>query len=117
MLKRLMWKDLKKDVTLMAEKTPLLVVNNLKKYFQIKTPMFQKDKNLLKAVDDVSFYIDKGETFGLVGESGCGKSTLGRTIIRLYEPSGGEIIYDGVNIAEMSEKELQIGRASCRERV
>ncbi len=90
----------------MAEKTPLLVVNNLKKYFQIKTPMFQKEKNLLKAVDDVSFYIDKGETFGLVGESGCGKSTLGRTIIRLYEPSGGEIIYDGVNIAEMTEKEL-----------
>jgi len=60
----------------------------------------------LKAVDDVSFYINRGETFGLVGESGCGKSTMGRTIIRLYDATGGEVLFDGVNLTAMSEKKL-----------
>jgi oligopeptide transport system ATP-binding protein len=68
--------------------------------------MFQKERNMLKAVDDISFFIHKGETFGLVGESGCGKSTTGRCLVRLYEPTGGEIIYDGVDIANLSEKEM-----------
>ncbi len=90
----------------MAEKQPLLQINGLKKYFNVATPMFQKEKNKLKAVDDINFFIHKGETFGLVGESGCGKSTTGRCIIRLYEPTGGEIIYDGVDIAKLSEKQL-----------
>ncbi|MBM7562078.1 ABC transporter ATP-binding protein [Fusibacter tunisiensis] len=90
----------------MENKRPLLEVRNLKKYFPVKTPMFQKEKNLLKAVDGISFFIHKGETFGLVGESGCGKSTTGRCLVRLYEPSGGEIIYDGVDIAGLSEKEM-----------
>lgn len=90
----------------MAEKQPLLEIRNLKKYFNVKTPLFQKEKNLLKAVDDISFVIHKGETFGLVGESGCGKSTTGRSIVRLYEPTGGEIIYDGVDIASLSEKQM-----------
>lgn len=90
----------------MAEKKPLLEVRNLKKYFPVKTPMFQKEKNLLKAVDDLSFFINKGETFGLVGESGCGKSTIGRCVVRLYEPTDGEIIFDGVDIAKLSDKEL-----------
>lgn len=60
----------------------------------------------MKAVDDVSFHIDRGETFGLVGESGCGKSTMGRTIIRLYNVTGGEIFFDGTNLTAMSEKNL-----------
>jgi peptide/nickel transport system ATP-binding protein len=64
----------------------------------------------VKAVDDVSFSIRKGETFGLVGESGCGKTTIGRTIIRLTEPTGGEAIVDGVNMFKMSRKNLRIAR-------
>ena len=74
----------------MAEvKKPLLEVKHLKKYFQV-------GKNqTLKAVDDITLNIYKGETLGLVGESGCGKSTFGRTVIHLYEPTGGQVIYDG----------------------
>ncbi len=90
----------------MPDKQPLLEIKNLKKFFDVKTPLFQKEKNKLKAVDDISFVIHKGETFGLVGESGCGKSTTGRCIVRLYEPTGGEIIYDGVNIAGLTDKQM-----------
>jgi len=75
-----------------AEKKPLLEVKHLKKYFKV-------GKNqILKAVDDVSLDIYKGETLGLVGESGCGKSTFGRTVIQLYEPTEGRIVYDGREI-------------------
>ncbi len=84
----------------------LLEVKNLKKYFPIKKSFFGKALTNVKAVDDVSFTINKGETFGLVGESGCGKSTTGRTLIRLYEPTAGEIIFDGEDIAKKSNKEL-----------
>ena len=87
---------------------PLLVVNNLVKYFSTK-------KGRLHAVDDVSFQIDKGRTLGMVGESGCGKSTTGRSILRLIEPTSGEIIFDNVAVNRLSDSE--IGRASCRERV
>ncbi|MGM8213795.1 ABC transporter ATP-binding protein [Virgibacillus sp. W0430] len=74
----------------MTEK--LLEINRLKKYFYIDR------RTRLKAVDDVTFHIIKGETYGLVGESGCGKSTIGRTILQLYEKTGGEIIYEGRNV-------------------
>ena len=77
----------------------LLEVKNLKKYFPVKN-------QFLKAVDDVSFSIEKGETMGLVGESGCGKSTTARTIIRIYKPDGGEIIFDHNNIASITQKQL-----------
>ena len=70
-------------------KNILIEVNNLKKYFPVKTGFMKM--NYVKAVDDVSFYIEKGETLGLVGESGCGKTTLGRTILRLHEPTEGKI--------------------------
>lgn len=84
----------------------LLEVKNLKKHFPIKRGFFGKTNVAVKAVDDISFSIKKGETFGLVGESGCGKSTTGRTLIRLYVPTAGEIIFDGVDIAHMKESEL-----------
>ena len=71
----------------------LVEVKNLKEYFNISTGVF--DSKPLKAVDDVSFSIRKGETLGLVGESGCGKTTVGRTILHLYKPTAGEIIFDG----------------------
>ncbi len=85
----------------------LLEVKNLKKYFEINKGFFGRSKEYVQAVDDISFFIRKGETLGLVGESGCGKSTTGRTIIRLYEPTAGEIIYDGVDISELSENDLK----------
>lgn len=72
--------------------TPILEVKNLKMYFNTKK---RGKKTVTKAVDDVSFSINKGEVFGLVGESGCGKTTTGRTIIRLYDPTDGEVYYDG----------------------
>ncbi len=77
----------------------LVEVKNLKKYFRVRG-------GALKAVDDVSFFIRRGETLGLVGESGCGKTTVGRTLIRIYQPSDGEVWFDGVNIAKHSEKQL-----------
>jgi len=84
----------------MSEEKYILEVKNLKEYFPVNVG-FLKTKDL-KAVDDVSFKIKKGETLGLVGESGCGKTTLGRTVMFLYKPTGGEIYYDGklVNDAE-----------------
>ncbi len=82
-------------------KKPLVSVKNLKKYFNIGRG------KILKAVDGISFDIYPGETFGLVGESGCGKSTAGRTIIRLYEPTDGETIFDGKNIYDISRSEIQ----------
>ncbi|MBQ3110645.1 MAG: dipeptide ABC transporter ATP-binding protein [Clostridia bacterium] len=75
---------------------PLIEVNGLSKYFDVNTGLFKTKK--LKAVDNVSFAIKKGETLGLVGESGCGKTTVGRTILHLYNPTSGEIIYDGKQI-------------------
>lgn len=84
----------------------LLEVKNLKKYFTKQSGFIKKKTEYIKAVDDVSFHIEKGETFGLVGESGCGKSTTGRTIIRLYDVTGGEVIYDGHDLAKMNKKEL-----------
>lgn len=79
---------------------PLLEVRHLKKYFT--TP-----KGLLHAVDDVSFTIEEGKTLGLVGESGCGKSTTGRVILRLHEATGGEVLYRGRNILDLSPREMR----------
>ncbi|MCR5034138.1 MAG: ATP-binding cassette domain-containing protein [Clostridia bacterium] len=87
----------------MDEKTKLLEIKDLKKHFNIKGGGF-RNKQTVKAVDGVSLHIFKGETLGLVGESGCGKTTLGRTIIRLYEPTSGSIIYDGKPIYDSEQK-------------
>jgi len=86
---------------------PLLRVEDLKKHFPIHKGVIRRQVGAVHAVDGVSFEIYKGETLGLVGESGCGKSTTGRTILRLYKPTAGKIIYDGVDLASLKEKEMR----------
>ena len=86
---------------------PLLQVEHIKKYFPVKTAMFAKKQVLLKAVDDVSLTVQKGECLGLVGESGCGKTTLGRVIMRLEEPTSGKLMFDGQDLLALSKSELK----------
>ncbi|NQV50711.1 MAG: ABC transporter ATP-binding protein [Candidatus Marinimicrobia bacterium] len=87
--------------------TPILTVQNLKTYFPVREGLFSKVIDHVKAVDDVSFEVYPGETLGLVGESGCGKTTLGRTILRLIEPTAGNIIFHGNDITTLSGAELR----------
>jgi len=89
---------------------PLIQIKNLKTYFPIRNGFFGGITSHVKAVDDVTFDVYPGETLGLVGESGCGKTTIGRTIIRLEEPTEGEMIYKGKDIAKMTADELRIFR-------
>jgi oligopeptide transport system ATP-binding protein len=83
----------------MAASTPLLQVRNLKKYFNAGSGQ------VLKAVDDVSFPIEASKTLGLVGESGCGKTTVGRTIVRLYQPNGGQVLFNGKDVHHLNSRE------------
>ncbi|RRJ63073.1 ATP-binding cassette domain-containing protein [Paenibacillus oralis] len=89
----------------MAE--PLLEVRHLKKYFPVKTGLLQRTAGQIKAVDDISITIRAGETFGLVGESGSGKSTVGRSIVRLTEKTGGEILFKGTDLYGLPDAELR----------
>ena len=86
---------------------PLLCVRNLKKYFPIRKGILSRVNAHVQAVDDISFEIGKGETFGLVGESGCGKTTAGRAILRLIEPDSGEVQFDGVDLLKLSAGDLR----------
>jgi peptide/nickel transport system ATP-binding protein len=87
--------------------TPLLEVRHVKKYFPIRRGIVQREVARVHAVDDVSFAVREGETLGLVGESGCGKSTLGRTVVRLLEPTDGEIIFQGTPIQKLGTRKLR----------
>jgi oligopeptide transport system ATP-binding protein len=86
---------------------PLLELKHVKKYFPIKKGVLQHEVARVHAVDDVSFAVREGETLGLVGESGCGKSTLGRTIVRLLEPTAGQIIFRGTEIEDLGPRQLR----------
>ncbi|WP_410771248.1 ABC transporter ATP-binding protein [Fontibacillus sp. BL9] len=89
------------------EPEPLLQVEHLKKYFPVKSGLFRKADQYVKAVDDISFSVRRGETFGLVGESGCGKSTTGRALLRLIEPSGGRVVFEGEDITALPAEQLR----------
>ena len=92
---------------MMAQAEVLLRVENLRKYFPIRRGVFQRHVGDVKAVDGVSFDVYRGETLGLVGESGCGKTTTGRTIIRLYEPTDGQVDFEGVDLASIKGRQLR----------
>ena len=89
------------------ERRKLIEVNNLVKYFPVRAGLLQRVKAWVKAVDDVSFFINEGETFGLVGESGCGKTTVGRTILRLVPHTSGEVLFDGQNVFDVDGGDLK----------
>ena len=86
---------------------PLLEVKALKKYFPVRAGVFRKTVGYVKAVDSIDFHINTGETLGLVGESGCGKSTTGACILRLEEPTAGEILFDGTNVLALDKTQLR----------
>lgn len=88
----------------------LVQVENLKKYFPIRAGVFQQKVGDVKAVDGVSFDIHSGETLGLVGESGCGKTTIGRAILRVYQPTSGEVFFDGKPLSKMKNEQMRLMR-------
>lgn len=85
----------------------ILKIKNLYKWFRVNPGLFARTKRYIKAVDNVSFVVSSGQTFGVVGESGCGKSTLGRTILRLLDPTGGKIEFEGRDVTDLNKKDWQ----------
>ena len=88
----------------------LLEVRNLKKYYSVKSGFLNKDRRSVKAVDGINLSVKQGEILGIVGESGCGKSTRGRSILRLIEPTSGEVIFEGTNICGLKKEEMRLKR-------
>jgi oligopeptide transport system ATP-binding protein len=97
-----------------ANNNTLIRVENLVKHFPITRGFFQKKIGAVRAVDDVSFSIQRGETLGLVGESGCGKSTTGRCILQLHKPTSGQVEFEGVDLVHLKEEELRRMRRSMQ---
>ena len=95
-------------------KTPLLEVKNIKKWFPAKKSPFSREKVYIKAVDGVSFTLNEGETLGVVGESGCGKSTMGRTVLRLLEPTEGQVLFEGKDYTALKDAELRKSRTDLQ---
>ena len=92
----------------------LLKIEHLKKYYPVKSSSLKRSNGFVKAVDDISFDVKGGETFGIVGESGCGKSTMGKSVIRLIEPTDGKVILDGQDFTALKGKELKKARENIK---
>ena len=114
--KKYIRKDSKQETASEEEYTGevLLEVKNLKKYFVLKKTLMGKPISTLKAVDDISFTIKPGETLGIVGESGCGKTTMGRTVLKLHQPTAGQIIFEGKDIAGYTPKQMRALRTKMQ---
>ncbi|MDH5428777.1 MAG: ATP-binding cassette domain-containing protein, partial [Nitrospirota bacterium] len=93
-----------------APTSALLQVTGLKKYFPVRSGIFSRVSAWVKAVDDITLQINYGETLGLVGESGCGKTTVGRSILRLQEPTAGDITFQGEDLLALKPRELRHAR-------
>lgn len=99
---------------LKSSRDELLEVRDLKKYFPVRRGLFSRVTGLVKAVDGVSFRLAEGESLGFVGESGCGKTTVGRCILRLIEPTGGEVYFQGINLLALSKEEMRRVRSKLQ---
>jgi len=109
-----MGRDSRDRIKMKAEMKKLVEVRNLKKYFPGSEVSIFRSGNDVKAVDDVSFDIYEQETLGLVGETGCGKTTVGRTMLHLYQPTAGKIVFDGVDLNVLGERELRFARSKMQ---
>lgn len=105
---------IKEDEVLPPDEKAILEVRHLKKYFTLKKTITGKPLSELRAVDDISFKIYPGETLGIVGESGCGKTTMGRTILKLHQPTAGQIFFKGVDIAKYTQKQMNALRTDMQ---
>ncbi len=102
------------DKALPPDPEAILEIRHLKKYFTLKKTLMGKPLSTLKAVDDVSFKVKPGETLGIVGESGCGKTTMGRTVLKLHQPTDGQIFFEGTDIAGYKPKEMRALRTKMQ---
>ena len=100
-------KEVKKAPLRKAYKENCLEVSNIKKYFPIYKGIMRKKVGEVKAIEDITFFLKKGETLGIVGESGCGKTTLARCLMRVYEPESGTILFKGREITHLKDRELK----------
>jgi oligopeptide/dipeptide ABC transporter ATP-binding protein len=102
------------ELTPAVRQKEMIVVKNLKKFYPVRGGVLQRVVAWVQALDDVSFTIEEGETLGLVGESGCGKTTVGRTMLRLIEPTGGSVTFDGVDVFKLQGEELKAMRRNMQ---